>query len=64
MKKIKFLMIAMMAFTVCTMFTACGDDDNKVTPPNPDPDPVVTPTTIAISRMSMRLLTLRRSTTR
>ena len=25
MKKIKFLMIAMMAFTVCTMFTACGD---------------------------------------
>ena len=44
MKKIKFLMIAMMAFTVCTMFTACGDDDNKVTPPNPDPDPVVTPT--------------------
>ena len=25
------------------MFTACGDDDNKVTPPNPDPDPVVTP---------------------
>ena len=43
MKKIKFLMIAMMAFTVCTMFTACGDDDNKVTPPNPDPDPVVTP---------------------
>ena len=43
MKKIKFLLIAMMAFTVCTMFTACGDDDNKVTPPNPDPDPVVTP---------------------
>ena len=45
MKKIKFLMIAMMAFTVCTMFTACGDDDNNnntVVPP--DPDPVVTPT--------------------
>ena len=45
MKKIKFLMIAMMAFTVCTMFTACGDDDNNnnntVVPP--DPDPVVTP---------------------
>jgi sirohydrochlorin cobaltochelatase len=33
MKKIKFLMIAMMAFTVCTTFTACGDDkDNDKTP--------------------------------
>ena len=46
MKKIKFLLIAMMAFTMCATFTACGDDDTKtpvVTPVDPDPDPVVTP---------------------
>lgn len=29
MKKIKFLMIAMMAFIVSATFTACGDDDNS-----------------------------------
>lgn len=29
MKKIKFLMIAMMAFITCATFTACGDDDNS-----------------------------------
>lgn len=29
MKKIKFLMIAMMAFITCATFTACGDDDNN-----------------------------------
>ena len=49
MKKIKFLLIALMAISVCTTFTACGDDDNKtvVNPggtTDPDPDPVVTPT--------------------
>jgi sirohydrochlorin cobaltochelatase len=32
MKKIKFLLIALMAITVCTTFTACGDDDNKTAP--------------------------------
>ena len=36
MKKIKFLLIALMAITVCTTFTACGDDDNKsVVKPDP-----------------------------
>ena len=29
MKKIKFLMIAMMAFVTSATFTACGDDDNS-----------------------------------
>lgn len=29
MKKIKFLMIAMMAFVISATFTACGDDDNS-----------------------------------
>lgn len=29
MKKIKFLMIVMMAFITCATFTACGDDDNS-----------------------------------